>query len=303
MEDRLKRIYRASSVGIVLNVLLVGVKALVGVMSGSVSVLTDAINNATDVFSSLVTLVATKMAQRKPDREHPHGHGRIEYLAQVVVGVIILAVGVMAIVQSVPKIEKPTVANYSVVALVVIAVSIVLKYGLSRYFRKVGKETQSGSLEASGVDAMFDAVLTLGTLVGAGISLVFGVSIDGWIGVVIAAFIIRSAVEIILDGMTDVIGGRADEKLVRKVRERIRAHAEVEKIEELVLHEYGPGKIFGAVKIEHGSITSRMDLLINPGIHIPDNISKITNITDSMVKDSPKIDVAIKQIIFEVSYL
>ena len=248
--NQLKRIYRASGVGIVLNLLLMAMKAAVGVASGSVSVLTDAINNATDVLSSLVTLVGTKLAQRKPDRKHPHGHGRIEYLAQVVVGVIILAVGVMAIVQSVPRVEKPTVANYSALTLVVICVSIGLKFGIARYFKKVGRETRSGSLEASGVDAMFDMLLTLGTLVGAGISLAFGVSIDGWIGLVISVFIIKSAIEIITDGMTDVIGRRVDERLVRGIREKIRGHEEVEKINRLVLHEYGPRKTIGAVRVE-----------------------------------------------------
>ncbi|MBQ1528077.1 cation transporter [Candidatus Saccharibacteria bacterium] len=250
MDNRLQRIYRASWVGIALNLFLVGAKAAVGLISGSVSVLTDAINNATDVFSSLVTLVGTKLAQRKPDKEHPHGHGRIEYLAQVIVGVIILAVGVMAIVQSVPRVENPVVASYSPLTIAVICLSIVLKFIISRYFKRVGKETQSGSLEASGVDAMFDMLLTLGTLVGAVISLIFGISIDGWIGLVISAFIIKTAVEIITDGMTDVIGGRVDEKLVRRIREKIHEHEEVKKINRLTLHEYGPGKTIGAVKIE-----------------------------------------------------
>ncbi len=250
MDNRLQRIYRASWVGITLNLFLVGVKTAVGVISGSVSVLTDAVNNATDVFSSLVTLIGTKLAQRKPDKEHPHGHGRIEYLAQVIVGVIILAVGVMAIVQSVPRVENPVVASYSPLTIAVICFSILLKFVISRYFKRVGRETQSGSLEASGVDAMFDMLLTLGTLVGAVISLIFGISIDGWIGLVISAFIIKTAAEIITDGMTDVIGGRVDEKLVRRIREKIHEHEEVKKINRLVLHEYGPGKTIGAVKVE-----------------------------------------------------
>ena len=250
MDNRLQRIYRASWVGIALNLFLVGVKTAVGAISGSVSVLTDAVNNATDVFSSLVTLIGTKLAQRKPDKEHPHGHGRIEYLAQVIVGVIILAVGVMAIVQSVPRVENPVVASYSPLTIAVICFSILLKFVISRYFKRVGRETRSGSLEASGVDAMFDMLLTLGTLVGAVISLIFGISIDGWIGLVISAFIIKTAAEIITDGMTDVIGGRVDEKLVRRIREKIHEHEEVKKINRLVLHEYGPGKTIGAVKVE-----------------------------------------------------
>ncbi|MBQ3293546.1 cation diffusion facilitator family transporter, partial [Candidatus Saccharibacteria bacterium] len=134
--------------------------------------------------------------------------------------------------------------------IAVICFSILLKFVISRYFKRVGRETRSGSLEASGVDAMFDMLLTLGTLVGAVISLIFGISIDGWIGLVISAFIIKTAAEIITDGMTDVIGGRVDEKLVRRIREKIHEHEEVKKINRLVLHEYGPGKTIGAVKVE-----------------------------------------------------
>ena len=257
MNNRLSRIYRASCLGIVLNLLLAIVKAIVGGVSGSVSILADSINNVTDVLSSVVTFVGTKLAHRKPDYEHPHGHGRIEYLAQVVVGVIILCVGVVAIVGSVPKIERPTMVSYTTATLVVIVVSIVLKLLLARFFKRVGRETQSGSLEASGVDAMFDALLTVGTLIGAMVSLISGISIDGWIGLIISVFIIRSAIMIITDGMADVIGRRTDVKLVRRIREKIKSHDEVIRVGKLVLHEYGPENTFGAVKIE---VESRMTM-------------------------------------------
>ncbi len=235
--------------------LLAIAKAIVGGASGSVSIIADSVNNITDVLSSVVTFVGTKLAHRKPDREHPHGHGRIEYLAQVVVGVIILCVGIAAIIGSAPKIGKPTTVSYTTVTLVVVIVSVVLKLLLARFFKRVGRETQSGSLEASGVDAMFDALLTVGTLVGAIVSLMFGVSIDGWIGLVISVFIIRSAIAIITDGMADVIGRRTDVRLVKRIRERIKSHGEVIRVGKLVLHEYGPENTFGAVKIE---VESRM---------------------------------------------
>lgn len=250
MEDRHERIVGASVAGVVINLVLVALKTLMGVMSGSVSVLTDAVNNLTDVLSAVVTLLGVKLARRKPDREHPHGHGRVEYLAAIVVGMVILAVGVGAALVSAPKISRPEVASYSVLSIVVIFITVIVKLVFGRHLRKVGKATRSTSLEGTGMDAMFDAALSFGTLVGAAVSMVFGVSIDGIIGVVIAAFIVKSAIEIISEGLGDLIGRRADERLVRKVREVIRSVEGVRGVPKLVLHDYGPEDVSGAAKIE-----------------------------------------------------
>lgn len=248
--ERHKWIYRASLAGIFLNLGLVATKAVVGVMSGSVSVLTDAVNNLMDTLSATVTLVGTKWAQKKPDREHPHGHGRIEYVATTVIGVIILGVGVGAIGNNAPLILEPKVAEYSVASVVVIAVTVIAKLVFAQYVGRIGKETRSRSLQATGTDAMFDALLSFGTLVGAGVSLALGVSIDGWIGVVIAAFIIKSGVEIMIEGVSDMIGKRVDDGLTRRIRERIREFPEVSGVKQLVLHDYGPTELVGAVRIE-----------------------------------------------------
>ena len=248
--DRNQKIYRASVAGILLNLALVGAKTAVGVLAGSVAVLTDAINNLTDTLSAAVTLVGTKWAQKKPDHKHPHGHGRIEYVTATIVGLIILAVGIGAVTESVPLILEPKLAQYSLGSLIVIVTAIVAKLAFGGYLKTVGKETRSRSLAATGTDALFDAALSFGTLVGAGVSLMFGVSVDGWIGVVIAAFIIRSAVEIITEGMEDIIGKRVDEKLARKIRERILEFPGVMGVKQLTLHDYGPTEMIGAVKIE-----------------------------------------------------
>ena len=248
--ERHKRIYQASLAGVVLNVALVIMKAIVGVMSGSASVMTDAVNNLTDALSATVALVGTKLAQKKPDREHPHGHGRIEYIAATVIGVIIFGVGVGAVTNNAPLIFAPKMAVYSTVTLVVIALAVVMKLVYARYVEKIGRETKSRSLTATGTDAMFDALLSFGTLVGAGVNMVLGVSIEGWIGVIIAAFIIRSGVEIIREGVSDVIGKRVDERLYRKLREKIKELPKVENVKTLVLHDYGPTELTGTVKIE-----------------------------------------------------
>ncbi len=258
MENRHERIVGASVAGVVINLVFVVLKALIGLLSGSLSVLVDAVNNLTDVLSAAVTLVGMKLAQKRPDKEHPHGHGRVEYLAATVVGLIILVVGVGAAIVSAPKITRPEVANYSVLSLVVIFVMVVAKLVFGRYLRRVGKETKSRSLEGTGIDAMFDAALSFGTLVGAVVSLVFGVSIDGIVGLVIAVFIVKSALEIISEALGDLIGRRMDERLVRKVREVIRTVPGVEGVPKLVLHDYGPEEVSGAAKIEvSGKLTVR----------------------------------------------
>ena len=239
-----------SIAGIVINFVFVILKALIGAASGSVSILVDAVNNMTDVLSATVTLVGVKLARKKPDREHPHGHGRIEYIAAIAVGLIILAVGVGAALASAPKISQPEATKYSILSIVVIFITVVVKLVFGRHVRKVGKLTRSRSLEGVGIDAMFDAALTLGTLVGAVVNLVFGISIDGVIGVIIAAFIVRSAIEIISKAIGDLIGRRADERLVRQVRETIRNVEGVLGVPKLVLHDYGPEDVSGAAKIE-----------------------------------------------------
>lgn len=253
MEDRHERIVGASVAGIIINFVFVVLKTLIGAASGSVSVFVDAVNNMTDVLSATVTLVGAKLARKKPDREHPHGHGRVEYIAAIVVGMIILAVGIGAAIVSAPKISRPEVANYSVLSIVVIFTTVVVKLVFGRHLKKVGRLTRSRSLEGTGMDAMFDALLSFGTLVGAGVSMLFNVSIDGIIGVAIAAFIVKNAIEIISEGLGDLIGRRADVRLARRVRDTIRSVEGVKNVTKLVLHDYGPEDVTGAVKIEVSS--------------------------------------------------
>lgn len=250
MEDRHERIATASIIGLVINSVFVFLKIVIGLSSRSVSVFVDAINNATDVLTSIVTLLGVKLARKKPDAKHPHGYGRIEYIAGIVVGLIILSVGITAVITSAPKIGTREVANYSMLSLAVISATVVIKLFFGRLLRRVGKETKSRSLEGTGMDAIFDAVLSFGTLVGAAVSMIFGISIDGIIGVIIAGFIIKSAIEIIGEALTDLIGRKADRKLVKKVRDSIKEVDEVKGVPEVVLHDYGPEDVVGTVKIE-----------------------------------------------------
>ena len=250
MMNREKIILRTSLFGILVNLFLVISKAAVGFLAGSVSIVLDAVNNLTDMLSATVTIIGTKLANRAPDREHPFGHGRIEYVAAVGVGLIILFAGATALLEAVPKIFHPELAEYSLTTILVVSIAVLVKFFFGRYVKKNGEEAKSGSLEATGTDALMDSLLSFGTLVGALVSMVFGISIDGVIGAIIAIFIIRTSLEILSEGWIDIIGKRVDAKFSKKIKRRISKFPEVHGVYDLVLHSYGPMETIGSVHIQ-----------------------------------------------------
>lgn len=248
--NRQTAIVWASVIGIITNVVLVGFKMLVGLISGSIAIILDAVNNLTDVLSSVVTIIGTKLAARQPDEGHPYGHGRIEYLTTLLVGVIILTAGIMAMVESIPKILHPELADYSWNTIVVVVAAIVVKLILGLYVRHAGRRFSSSSLIASGIDALFDAVLSFGTLVGIIVTLVFHVSIDGILGAIISLFIIKTSLEILFEASNEILGQAADRELTSKLKSLICTYPEVSGAYDLILHNYGPTELIGSVRIQ-----------------------------------------------------
>ena len=247
---RSKKIVRISLYGVGVNLVLTAGKMAVGLVANSISIVLDAVNNLTDVLSSVVTIVGTKLSEKKPDKNHPFGHGRIEYITAIVVALIVLVAGVTAFLEAIEKIVQPEVAEYSPTSLVVVFVAVIVKFCFGRYVRKQGKMLNSGSLVASGVDALSDAALSLAVFVGAVVSVVWGVSLEGYLGVVIAVFIIRTAIEIMRQGLNDVLGVRADKSVVKKLEKIIQKYPEVLGVYDMVLHNYGPNKIVASVHIQ-----------------------------------------------------
>ena len=176
--NREKTIITTSFIGIGGNLLLVAGKALIGILANSVSIILDAVNNLTDALSSVITIIGTKLAGKKPDKKHPFGHGRVEYLTSLVIAVIILVAGGSAIYESILSLINKTEASYTNTSLIIISVAIVVKIALGLFFRKMGKKTNSDALKGSGIDALFDAILSLSTLVGAIIAMFTGVIED-----------------------------------------------------------------------------------------------------------------------------
>ncbi|MCR4618639.1 MAG: cation diffusion facilitator family transporter [Lachnospiraceae bacterium] len=249
-KNRDKIIVKTSIIGIVANVFLAAFKAVVGLVSNSIAVTLDAVNNLSDALSSVITIVGTKLANRHPDKKHPLGHGRIEYLSAMIVAAIVLYAGITAGIESVKKIIYPEKADYSVVSLVIISVAIVVKIVLGIYVKKMGQKAKSGALEASGADASFDAILSASVLASAIIYMIFGLSLEAYVGVIIAGFIIKSGFEMMKDTLDDILGHRPDAELSKKIKSIINEEPEVRGAYDLMINDYGPDKNYASVHIE-----------------------------------------------------
>ena len=248
--ERSQKIVRTSVLGIVVNVILVAFKATVGFIAGSIAVILDAVNNLSDALSSIITIIGTKLAGRAPDKKHPYGHGRVEYITSVIISVIVLIAGITSGKESIEKIISPTAADYSVVSIIIIVAAIAAKLFMGRYVKKVGKEINSGALVASGSDALFDALVSAGTLVAALISVIWGLSLEGCFGVIISVFILKAGIEMLVETVNSIIGTRADKELTDKLREKVSKYPEVHGVYDITLHNYGPTQMIGSVHIE-----------------------------------------------------
>lgn len=250
MNNRDKQITRTSVVGIVTNVVLAGFKALIGLIAGSIAIVLDAINNLSDVLSSVITIIGVKLARRKPDSNHPFGYGRIEYLSSMVIAIIVLTAGVTSLIESVKKIITPEVPDYSVYMLIIISVAVITKILLGRYVKHQGEKLRSDALVASGSDALFDAVISGSTLVSAAVTLIWNISVDGWVGAIISAFIVKAGVELLMQPVNQVIGVRIDSELSRNIKATIKDHEGILGAYDLVIHNYGPDHAMGSVHVE-----------------------------------------------------
>ena len=247
---REKTIVRTSVVGITANVLLAAFKAVIGLLSSSVAIVMDAVNNISDALSSLITIIGTKLAGREPDKKHPFGYGRIEYLSAMIISVIVLYAGITSFVESVKKIIRPVTPDYSVTSLVIIAVAVVVKIVLGRYVKSVGKKLNSSSLVNSGEDAVLDSVISAATLVAAVVFMLTGVSFEAWLGAVISVVIIKSALEMLKETVSQILGERNDPDLAGSIRKTVSAFPDVLGTYDLVLNNYGPDSWNGSIHIE-----------------------------------------------------
>jgi len=248
--DRTKSIVRTSIIGIAANIMLSVFKAFIGVISHSVAITMDAVNNLSDAFSSVITIVGTKLSTKEPDRKHPYGYGRIEYFSAMVIGVIILYAGITSLTESVTKIIHPETPDYGTPALVIVAAAIVVKIVLGLYTKKMGEKVDSDSLVASGKDALNDSIISASTLVAAVIFITTGFSIEAYIGVIISFIIIKTGFETLRDTISMTLGERVTPELAKSVKASINELEEVRGVYDLIIHNYGSETLIGSAHVE-----------------------------------------------------
>ncbi|MBR6313013.1 MAG: cation transporter [Clostridia bacterium] len=248
--DRSKKIVRTSILGIAANVFLAAFKAVVGLGVHSIAIVLDAVNNITDAASSLITIIGTTLAGKAPDRKHPFGHGRAEYLSALLISFLVLYAGIAAMTESIKKIITPVTPDYSTVSLIIVAVAVVVKIFLGRYFHRVGKTVNSQSLQNSGTDALLDAVISVSTLAAAGIFLWKGISLEPYLGAAISLVILKSGIDMLRETISQLLGERANADLAKGIKETVLSFPDVSGVYDLVLNNYGPDAFNGSLHIE-----------------------------------------------------
>ena len=245
-------------VGIALNILLFAGKFFAGTLSGSIAITADAFNNLSDAGSSVVTLLGFRLAGKKPDPEHPFGHGRMEYLSGLVVSALILLMGVELAKSSFQKILHPEAVEFSVAAVVILLASIAVKLYMSVYNRTIGKKINSAAMVATGIDSLSDTISTVAVLIAMVVGKFSGLMIDGWVGMVVALFILYSACRAAMETVSPLLGQAPEEEFVQRIGELVLSHEEVCGIHDLVVHDYGPGRVMISL---HAEVPSNGDIL------------------------------------------
>ena len=257
---REKAIIRTSIISILSNIILAGFKAFVGFLANSIAIILDAVNNLSDALSSIITIVGTKLAGKSPDKKHPYGYGRIEYITSTVVSVIVLYAGITSFIESIKKIIHPEKADYSFITIIILIAGIIVKLLLGIYVKKKGKKVNSDSLIASGSDALNDAILSSSVLISAVAYILFKISIEAYVGILLSIVIIKSGIELIKDSINNILGVRVESDLSRKIKREINKEKDVVGAFDLILNDYGPDRYSGSIHIEVKDILSVGDV-------------------------------------------
>ena len=248
--NREKEIVKTSIISIIANIFLSIAKAVIGILSSSIAIITDAINNLSDGLSSLITIIGTKLASKKPDKKHPYGYGRIEYITTSIIAALVMYAGITSLVESIKKIINPSDVDYNYIMIIILSLGIVTKIVLGLYVKRKGKQVNSDSLKASGTDALNDAILSSSVLISVIIFFIFKIKIEAYVGIVISLFIIKSGIEMIREAVSEILGSRIDTKLAKDIKKDIKSYAKVNGAYDLILNNYGPDIYQGSVHIE-----------------------------------------------------
>ena len=249
-KNRGKIIVKTSIIGILTNVFLAVFKAILGVFVNSIALILDAVNNLSDALSSIVTIIGEKFASKSPDKKHPMGYGRIEYLSSMVISALVLYAGITSLVECIKKIINPSQASYTKLSIFIIALAVIVKYILGKYVKAQGEKVNSTALIASGKDSMFDSILSFSVFISAIIYTVFNVSLEAYVGIIISIFMIKAGFEMIGSTIDDLIGHRADSNMVKTLKNIISREEVVIGVYDLALFNYGPNKYYASAHVE-----------------------------------------------------
>lgn len=248
----------SGGVGIACNLLLFLGKLLLGFVTGAISIVADAVNNLSDAGSSIITLLGFKMAGKPADPRHPYGHGRIEYLSALFISVAIILMGVELLKSSVERILNPAETSVSLVVFVILIASILVKLWMFLFNRKLGRRINSSAMEATALDSISDSLATLVVLIGMAINYFAGYDLDGYMGVIVAAFILITGIKSAKDSVQPLIGAPPDEGFVEKIHRIVMAHPEIRGMHELLIHDYGPAHADISLHVE---MSSQLDMV------------------------------------------
>ena len=283
----------AGIIGIASNILLFVVKLIIGIASSSISIMADAVNNITDAGSAVITLIGFKLSEKPADDEHPYGHARIEYLSGFIVSLIIAVLGVQFFKDSISAIIENTVTEYSIASIIILVIAVLVKLWQASFYKSVGKHIESSSLIATAADGRNDVISTCAVLAGAVVSRLFEINIDGYLGLLIAIFIIYSGIKLIIETADPILGSAPDDELINAISEKIMSYDGVLGIHDLIIHNYGKSRCFASVHCEvpasedipksHDIIDNiEFDFLRNEGIQLVIHI-------DPVVTDDPRV--------------
>ncbi len=250
VEERARLGTLSGIAGIIVNLLLFGIKLIAGLLSGSVAIIADATNNLSDAGTSIITAISFKLAEKRADREHPFGHARIEYIAGLIVSFIIVLLGVELFKSSIKTIVKHKESTYTALIFIILITSVIIKLLLALFYKNIGKKINSVSLEAAATDSLSDVLSTGVVIVGAIISKLTGYQIDGWLGAAVALFILISGIKLIKETTNPLLGVEPDPEYVKEIADEIMSYEGVLGMHDLVIHSYGSGRTYASVHIE-----------------------------------------------------
>lgn len=236
--------------GIVLNIILFGTKIFAGMITGSVAITADAFNNLSDAGSSVITLAGFKFADMKPDKEHPFGHGRFEYISGLIVAIFIILMGFELARSSLEKIFHPETVVVELAATVILVISVLTKLYMALYNYRIGKKINSSAMRATGLDSLSDAAATTVVLIAMGFMEVTGINIDGYCGMLVALFILWAGYQAAKETVSPLLGGRPDEEFIKQIRDIVLSHEKIVGIHDMIVHDYGPGRVMISLHAE-----------------------------------------------------